>query len=965
MNNTGRTDTQPCIFNSVFYKAGTQIPFIFRFGSGCVLYNHSTGMIVPLAANGSVRLDGGNIYTAEDTNSKILRFTRLPEPNIQMRRNSDMPPGFFKSLTLGRSSNRRRSDSSVANPNLNHTRKNTNSKGSTNALKASVESKEEGSEECIEKNALNLSKLNNSVNSTSTTPLAEALLESTLTSGFFTLRRKGRKPASDLEHESGEHSSPKDLAKSMLTIQTNSGHLDDELDLVSFLNGPQKELVRKRSKSVCMDRPEGLIVRSPQADSSLDATVTMSLMSVMTVESVIGNRQSTLSSRSQTSTTHPDTTHQNTRPKSGLSVNLVSDSDVRQYCTLGVSTDGLHRDNSSIDIASASSSTTHKRPVSAIQAKDADLLTHEGFLRSDANVDTSLSSKPAVEIRLENCVAMPVRSTTENVFEITYPDGKLRCYPQTYASMIMWVSTINTSSSNISPWHGVSKSPLEDFHMDIYSKEYHSLLSALRDETGMTDEAAAALGVEVVSENLPHSPIRQKSMDDFGKPIVQYRPDTDGVQTPFHIVQATIEKLIERAIDSHGPDKQFISMILHTYRHIIPASSFLELIKARLHVLDPPKDASNEDSFSIYWKPVLKIRAISMVYFWIKSIWSPDFVYPDVRESLERFVVAIQGSFGPLPSDKELDDLHCSEFRLLSGHLRGVIRRRDALYTAPAPAMAEGATSPVVIKQGFLDFDSVDLARQLTLLEQDQLCIIKPIHYLLRIWADEKDPIIERELRPLNDAVSSFNTVSFWVATEICTQPEIKNRAKVVEGFIKLAKECRKLNNFNTLMAVISGLNLVAVSRLKATWEITDPKRVKQLNELEALLSPTNNFRIYRSLVAEIEEEQLKNRRPYIPILSLFLKDFLFMNDGNPKIVDNGCINVDKLRTMYSRASEALLVQNNRYSTCFTGQPTPLQLYCNNLRALKEQALYKYSCLCEPKNNPGDDIRLREKWMSK
>ncbi|KAH9272169.1 hypothetical protein BASA83_005509 [Batrachochytrium salamandrivorans] len=423
-------------------------------------------------------------------------------------------------------------------------------------------------------------------------------------------------------------------------------------------------------------------------------------------------------------------------------------------------------------------------------------------------------------------------------------------YPQTYASMVdqcttyeqlyMWVSTINTSSSNISPWHGVSKSPLE-------VKTYHSLLSALRDETGMTDEAAAALGVEVVSENLPHSPIRQKSMDDFGKPIVQYRPDTD---------------------------KQFISMILHTYRHIIPASSFLELIKARLHVLDPPKDASNEDSFSIYWKPVLKIRAISMVYFWIKSIWSPDFVYPDVRESLERFVVAIQGSFGPLPSDKELDDLHCSEFRLLSGHLRGVIRRRDALYTAPAPAMAEGATSPVVIKQGFLDFDSVDLARQLTLLEQDQLCIIKPIHYLLRIWADEKDPIIERELRPLNDAVSSFNTVSFWVATEICTQPEIKNRAKVVEGFIKLAKECRKLNNFNTLMAVISGLNLVAVSRLKATWEITDPKRVKQLNELEALLSPTNNFRIYRSLVAEIEEEQLKNRRPYIPIYLYFSKTF-------------------------------------------------------------------------------------------
>eukprot|EP00842_Homolaphlyctis_polyrhiza_P006117 jgi/Hompol1/6506/HPOL_002388-RA len=285
-----------------------------------------------------------------------------------------------------------------------------------------------------------------------------------------------------------------------------------------------------------------------------------------------------------------------------------------------------------------------------------------------------------------------------------------------------------------------------------------------------------------------------------------------------------------------------------------------------------------------------------------------------------------------------------------------------------APVPDAGLTSPdSKTKQEFLDFDPVELAQQLTYREHEMLCAVQPIQFFLRLWCDERNPVIEREVQPVNDIINSFNTMSYWVATEVCTQPELKNRVKVIEAFIKIAKECRKLQNMNTLMAIISGLNLVAVSRLKNTWEAIDAKRVKQLNDLESVLSPTNNFRIYRSLVEEYNEEMVKSRKPYIPILSLFLKDFLFINDGNPKITENGNINVDKLRTLYLRATQVLATQSCSYYG--PGGPSspassPVQAYCSNLRALKEPALYKYSCLCEPKS--GDDqIRLREKWMAK
>ena len=62
--------------------------------------------------------------------------------------------------------------------------------------------------------------------------------------------------------------------------------------------------------------------------------------------------------------------------------------------------------------------------------------------------------------------------------------------------------------------------------------------------------------------------------------------------------------------------------------------------------------------------------------------------------------------------------------------------------------------------------------------------------------------------------------MSFWVATEVCTQPEIKNRVKTLEKLVKIAYKCFEINNFNSALAIVSGLNVVSVGRLKETWEV-------------------------------------------------------------------------------------------------------------------------------------------------
>jgi len=64
------------------------------------------------------------------------------------------------------------------------------------------------------------------------------------------------------------------------------------------------------------------------------------------------------------------------------------------------------------------------------------------------------------------------------------------------------------------------------------------------------------------------------------------------------------------------------------------------------------------------------------------------------------------------------------------------------------------------------------------------------------------------------------------VATCILLQPRVKERARVIIKFMAVAKCLRELNNFNTLMSIVSGLNIHVILRLKATWAILKKTRL-------------------------------------------------------------------------------------------------------------------------------------------
>jgi len=106
--------------------------------------------------------------------------------------------------------------------------------------------------------------------------------------------------------------------------------------------------------------------------------------------------------------------------------------------------------------------------------------------------------------------------------------------------------------------------------------------------------------------------------------------------------------------------------------------------------------------------------------------------------------------------------------------------------------------------------------------------------------------------------------VSYWVATEIILAP-VHLRAAYIEKFINIGEKClHNYNNFNTLMAIISGLNNSAISRLKKNWMAISDKAKETFKKLEELMTLDSNFKRYREFVAT-------KTSPVVPYMGSFV----------------------------------------------------------------------------------------------
>uniref|UniRef100_A0A3Q2PU57 Rap guanine nucleotide exchange factor 2 n=1 Tax=Fundulus heteroclitus TaxID=8078 RepID=A0A3Q2PU57_FUNHE len=185
-----------------------------------------------------------------------------------------------------------------------------------------------------------------------------------------------------------------------------------------------------------------------------------------------------------------------------------------------------------------------------------------------------------------------------------------------------------------------------------------------------------------------------------------------------------------------------------------------------------------------------------------------------------------------------------------------------------------------------LQLSTVEVATQLSMRAFELFCAIEPTEYIDDLF----------KLRSKTGSVSlkhfeeSINQETFWVATEVVREPNQLKRMKIVKHFIKIALHCRECKNFNSMFAIISGLNLAPVSRLRGTWEKLPSKYEKLFGDLQDLFDPSRNMAKYRNV---LNNQNLQP--PIIPLFPVIKKDLTFLHEGNDSKVD-GLVNFEKLR---------------------------------------------------------------------
>lgn len=128
----------------------------------------------------------------------------------------------------------------------------------------------------------------------------------------------------------------------------------------------------------------------------------------------------------------------------------------------------------------------------------------------------------------------------------------------------------------------------------------------------------------------------------------------------------------------------------------------------------------------------------------------------------------------------------------------------------------------------FLEFLSspLHLAHQLTHIELERLYHIGPEEF---VQAFAKENLSEslsfrngiKKTKNLECYIHWFNRLSYLVASETVRHIKKKQRVRIIEFWIETARECFNIGNFNSLMAILAGLNMSPVLRLKKTVRIT------------------------------------------------------------------------------------------------------------------------------------------------
>jgi son of sevenless-like protein len=266
--------------------------------------------------------------------------------------------------------------------------------------------------------------------------------------------------------------------------------------------------------------------------------------------------------------------------------------------------------------------------------------------------------------------------------------------------------------------------------------------------------------------------------------------DKDG-----RLVGATLQAIVEK-MTPHASivDSTFSSIFFLTFRLFSSPTELVQAIIDRYNLL-PPRGLSEERVYE--WQqrkgiPV-RLRVSNLIKSWLESYWRPasDNV---VLKSLLDFNRDALAQMFPGPSQRIHEIITTRE---REGEQAIPPTPRPDLFRDPSIIIINSPSEiprPVMTKTLFsqlrsrnfasisiTDFDTLELARQCTIMECNLFCAIQPEEILESGQEGSKPPLNVRAVTGLSTVITG------WVAECILNETDIKKRTTLVKFFIKVA----------------------------------------------------------------------------------------------------------------------------------------------------------------------------------
>lgn len=481
-------------------------------------------------------------------------------------------------------------------------------------------------------------------------------------------------------------------------------------------------------------------------------------------------------------------------------------------------------------------------------------------------------------------------------------------------------------------------------------------------EWGEEVEDGAVYGVTLRREPVPSSAP--------GTAFVQYR--TCKVR---RLKAATLNQLINRLLDPENQDQDYGKILLSTYRTFTCASALIELLFLR------ESAAVDLDNPNHYNRPLL-----NLLQTWLDE-YSEDFrdapLYPALRLLLDHLTIssAVQSLVRVQPN-------FCS----LAGQTEELLKRfqREDAEAKMSPARTELAQAEYCSTDedsgcensldlsDVMDFATVAIAEQLTRLDAALFVKVVPYQCLGCVWSQRDKK--ENMSPTIRATIAQFNAVTNQVMLSLlCPSPDASSsptcprrppstpiqRARIIEKWIRVAQECRRLKNFSSLKAILSALQSNAVYRLRKSWAAVNRDSMASFENLcetfpdencvpskEELLEMEGSPAGADSVSPKISKRcpisrQMSTSSGVVPYLGSYLTVLTMLDTALPDTLEGGLINFEKRRREFEVLSQIRQLQAS-CSLYSLHQHPQVTAWLQGRKLLSDQESYELSRQLEP-----------------